>query len=275
MSFMFTGAEMSFEMRAVASPAGRGFPPNTAIASFVASFPLPPAGASTLKTASAAPAFLAPRPLGPLTRRSATPGLYASHFKRMLDVVLALLLIILSAPVFALLALALWIESGNPFYSQPRLGRHGRVFRMLKLRSMVRGADAKLAAFLEADPALKAEWDRSQKLKNDPRITPLGRLVRKTSLDELPQLVNVLRGDMSLVGPRPMLADQLPLYRHPEAYLTLRPGLSGLWQVTARNNEDFATRAELDRRYHERLSPLLDLRILLATFRAVFRATGY
>ena len=266
---------MSFERRVFASRSGRGLPRRATIAGFLTGFPLPPAHANSLLPAGAAPAFLAPRPPGPLAGCSARPGLYAGYLKRAVDVVLALVLIVATAPVFALLALALWVESGNPFYSQPRLGRNGRVFRMLKLRSMVRDADTKLAAFLEADPALKAEWDRTQKLKNDPRITPLGRLVRKTSLDELPQLVNVLRGDMSMVGPRPMLADQLPLYRHPEAYLTLRPGLSGLWQVTARNNQDFATRAELDRRDHPRLSPLLDLRILLATFRAVFRATGY
>lgn len=223
----------------------------------------------------AAPAFLSPRRAQPRQRGDAVSGLYARHVKRAADVVLALLLIVASAPVFVLLALALWAESGNPFYSQPRLGRNGRMFRMLKLRSMVKGADTKLAAYLDADPALKAEWDRNQKLRNDPRITPLGRLARKTSMDELPQLINVLRGDMSMIGPRPMLADQMPLYRYPEAYLSLRPGLSGLWQVSARNSGDFDTRAELDRAYHQRLSPMLDLRIFLGTVRAVVRATGY
>jgi len=266
---------MSYELRAIYPQIRVNIPRNAALSGFLGGLPLAPAGSGSLMAASAAPRFLAPRRAGPLVSRPAEPGLYASHFKRPLDVVLALVLIAVSAPVLALLALALWVESGNPFYSQPRLGRNGRVFRMLKLRSMVKGADKKLATFLDADPALKAEWDRTQKLKNDPRITPLGRLVRKTSMDELPQLFNVLRGDMSMVGPRPMLTDQLPLYRHPEAYLALRPGLSGLWQVSARNDEDFATRAELDQRYCERLSPLLDLRILLATFRAVFRATGY
>lgn len=266
---------MSFELFAYASQAGTGMPGQTAFAGLPASPAKAPAHHAALTMTPAAPAFLSPRPSGPLTRSDPASGLYATHVKRIIDVVLSLFLILASAPVLLLLALALWLESGNPFYAQPRLGRNGRMFRMLKLRSMVRGADAKLAAYLADDPALKAEWDRSQKLKKDPRITPLGRLVRKTSMDELPQLFNVLRGDMSLVGPRPMLADQLTLYRYPEDYLALRPGLSGLWQVSARNDEDFATRAELDRRYRLCISPLLDLRILVATFRAVVRATGH
>ena len=246
-----------------------------ALAGFFDPLPAQPIQTGALRRAGTPPAFLAPRHRRPERSCPAAEGVYARHVKRAVDIVLALVLIVAAAPVFVLLALALWIESGNPFYEQPRLGRDGRMFRMRKLRSMVRGADAKLAACLAADPELKAEWDRSQKLKNDPRITPLGRLVRKTSMDELPQLINVLRGDMSMIGPRPMLPEQLPLYRHPEAYLALRPGLSGLWQVTARNDQDFDTRAELDRRYYLQLSAGLDLRILLATFRAVLRATGY
>jgi len=235
----------------------------------------PPRTSEGLRPVTTAPAFLAPDPAPRPPEHIAARGIYASHVKRGLDIVLSLILIAASAPVLVLLALGLWLESGIPFYAQARLGRGGRVFRMLKLRSMVPGAEAKLAEYLACDPALKEEWDRSQKLKNDPRITRLGRLARKTSMDELPQLFNVLRGDMSLIGPRPMLPAQLALYRHPEAYLALRPGLSGLWQVTARNSQDFGTRAELDRRYYRRISAWLDLRILLATFRAVFRATGY
>ncbi|MCC5972070.1 MAG: sugar transferase [Pararhodobacter sp.] len=221
-----------------------------------------------------APAFLAPRPNQNAPARAAY-SLYSIYFKRGIDITLALVLLLAAAPVLVLLALALWLESGNPFYSQPRLGRNGQMFRMFKLRTMVMGADQLLAGCLERDPDLKAEWDRNQKLRNDPRITAVGRLLRKTSMDELPQLYNVLAGHMSIIGPRPMLADQLPLYRHPEAYLSLRPGLSGLWQVSARNDEDFDTRAHLDKRYFERVSFWLDLRIFFATFRAVFRATGH
>ncbi len=195
--------------------------------------------------------------------------------KRVLDLTLATLALMSAAPVLLLLMLALWIEGGRPLYLQPRLGKDGRVFRMWKLRSMVVGAERKLAECLAADPALRREWDHTQKLKRDPRITPLGRFLRRTSLDELPQIVNVLKGDMSLVGPRPMLPEQLPLYLHPEAYLTLRPGITGLWQVTARNEDAFVLRAVLDRDYMDRLSLREDLRIIFATFGAVFRATGY
>jgi len=200
---------------------------------------------------------------------------YAEFGKRALDLTLASLALILSAPVLVLLAALLWIESGNPFYTQERLGRHGRHFRMYKLRTMVPGARERLQEFLDSSPALRDEWDRTQKLKDDPRITPLGRLLRKTSLDELPQILNVLKGDMSLVGPRPMLPEQMALYLNPPAYLSLRPGITGLWQVTARNEESFDLRAILDLRYAQRLSFLFDLRILGATFRAVWRATGY
>jgi len=214
-------------------------------------------------------------PSGILPSAVPPPGLYYKIGKRALDIVLGTIALILMLPVLLILTLVLWVESGNPFYFQPRLGKDGRVFRMWKLRTMVIGADRKLAECLAADPALQQEWDRTQKLKRDPRITPVGRLLRRTSLDELPQIVNVLRGDMSLVGPRPMLPDQLPLYLHPETYLALRPGITGLWQVTARNEEAFALRATLDRTYQETLSLGRDLRIIGATFGAVVQATGY
>ncbi|MCC6002192.1 MAG: sugar transferase [Pararhodobacter sp.] len=208
-------------------------------------------------------------------RTDRAQGVYARLIKRGIDITGALVALVLAFPVFALLAIALWIEGGNPIYSQTRLGRNGRRFQMLKLRSMVQGAEGRLAACLAADPALRREWELTQKLKNDPRITPLGRLIRKTSLDELPQLFNVLKGDMSLVGPRPMLPDQLPLYLHPSAYLAVRPGLSGLWQVSARNDDSFEVRAQIDKTYVETLSPMVDLRILLSTAGAVINGTGY
>jgi len=217
---------------------------------------------------------------GPYVPRPSSPaalpgGPYARTGKRALDLVIGGLALILALPVLVILALALWVESGNPFFFQRRLGQGGREFRMWKLRTMVPDADRKLAACLAADPALKREWDLTQKLKRDPRITPLGRFIRKTSLDELPQIVNVLKGDMSLVGPRPMLPEQLPLYPHPDAYLALRPGITGLWQVTARNENVFALRAVIDRDYLNRLSLGQDLRIMGATFGAVVQATGY
>ncbi|MFN4101127.1 MAG: sugar transferase [Pararhodobacter sp.] len=200
---------------------------------------------------------------------------YVETGKRVFDILLASVALILSAPVLVLLAALLWLESGNPLYTQERLGRNGRRFRMYKLRTMVPGARDRLEEFLARSPALREEWNRTQKLKDDPRITPLGRILRKTSLDELPQILNVLKGDMSLVGPRPMLPEQLVLYLHPPAYLSLRPGITGLWQVTARNEESFDLRAIMDLRYAQRLSFINDLKIIGATFRAVCRATGY
>lgn len=219
-----------------------------------------------------------PQTATPATRDERLPALggrYAERGKRAFDLVLATAALLLATPVLALLSLALWLESGNPFYTQERLGRDGRRFRMFKLRTMVPGARERLGEFLDRDPALKAEWERTQKLKDDPRITPLGRLLRKTSLDELPQIFNVLKGDMSLVGPRPMLPEQMPLYLNPPAYLGLRPGITGLWQVTARNEDSFELRAILDLRYAQRLSLWLDVKIVAATVKSVWRATGY
>jgi exopolysaccharide production protein ExoY len=139
---------------------------------------------------------------------------------------------------------------------------------------MVDDAEAKLEDHLAADSSARHEWDTTQKLKADPRITSFGRFLRRSSLDELPQLWNVLKGDMSLVGPRPMMPEQAPLYSG-EAYYTLRPGITGLWQVSERNATAFADRAHYDARYEQDLSLVNDLRILMATVRVVLRGTGY
>ncbi|WP_240607815.1 sugar transferase [Pararhodobacter oceanensis] len=215
------------------------------------------------------PVPLAPDELPQLQSR------YARLGKRLFDITLALIALFLTLPVLVMLAAALWIEGGNPFYAQERLGLHGKRFRMWKLRTMVPDAEDRLDEYLDADPDLRAEWELTQKLKSDPRITPVGRLLRKTSMDELPQILNVLAGDMSLVGPRPMLPDQMPLYRYPQAYLGVRPGITGLWQVTARNAESFDLRAVLDLRYAQRLGFWRDVRIMAATFGAIWHATGY
>lgn len=204
---------------------------------------------------------------------AASAGLYAGGLKRALDVVAVLVTAPASAVVILVLALVVMLAGGRPFYFQDRVGRGGRVFRLWKLRTMVPDADARLEAHLAADPAARAEWDRTQKLKDDPRITPVGRLLRKTSLDELPQLWNVLRGDMSLVGPRPMMLCQKTLYPG-QAYYRLRPGITGPWQVSARNESSFADRARYDAEYLEGLSFVSDLRLLAATVRVVFRSTG-
>lgn len=198
---------------------------------------------------------------------------YRAHLKRGMDVALVLMAAPVVLPLVALMALLVWIGGGSAFYSQDRLGLGGRRFRMWKLRSMVIDADSALEAHLASDPAARAEWDRDQKLADDPRITRIGRFIRRTSLDELPQLWNVLTGDMSLVGPRPMLPEQRALYPG-HAYFRLRPGLTGAWQVSDRNATTFAARADFDLRYDRALSLLTDLTIIVATFGVVLRATG-
>ncbi|SDY32990.1 Sugar transferase involved in LPS biosynthesis (colanic, teichoic acid) [Jannaschia faecimaris] len=198
---------------------------------------------------------------------------YREHLKRGLDILLVMLAAPVALPLVALIALIVACDGGPAFYSQDRLGRGGRRFRMWKLRSMVVDADAALAAHLDGNPTARAEWVRNQKLANDPRITRLGQLIRRTSLDELPQLWNVLTGDMSLVGPRPMLPEQRVLYPG-HTYFRLRPGLTGNWQVSDRNATTFAARADFDLTYDRALSLLTDLTIIAATVGVVLRATG-
>jgi lipopolysaccharide/colanic/teichoic acid biosynthesis glycosyltransferase len=176
-------------------------------------------------------------------------------------------------PVILVAAVAVALDGGRPFYSQPRLGLNGRVFRLWKLRSMEIDAEHSLERYLASDPALRAEWDAHQKLSHDPRVTPVGEFLRKSSIDELPQIWNILLGDMSIVGPRPMMPSQRVLYPG-DAYFRMRPGLTGLWQVTARNDSVFAFRAACDARYERRLSLGMDLRVILSTFRVVLRCTG-
>jgi lipopolysaccharide/colanic/teichoic acid biosynthesis glycosyltransferase len=199
---------------------------------------------------------------------------YRAVFKRVLDVFLVLLASPIVIVTVTLLAVFVALDGSNPFYSQDRVGRGGRVFRMWKLRSMVPNADGKLEAHLATDAAARAEWDNAQKLKADPRITRFGRLLRKSSLDELPQLYNVLTGDMSLVGPRPMMPSQRAIYPG-TAYYRLRPGITGSWQVSERNETSFADRAYFDHDYDRNLSLGTDLRLLASTVRVVLKATGY
>ena len=201
-------------------------------------------------------------------------GFYRSGVKRVFDVavvVLASPFIILTIGILALLVAR---DGGNPFYSQDRVGLNGRIYRMWKLRSMVVGADAKLEEHLATCAKARAEWDETQKLKCDPRITRFGRILRKSSMDELPQLWNVLLGDMSLVGPRPMMPSQQDLYPG-QAYYRLRPGITGAWQVSKRNESSFAERAHFDQDYDRTVSLPVDLGLLIQTVRVVLRATGY
>ncbi len=199
--------------------------------------------------------------------------LYRRVLKRWLDVALVLMVVPFVVPVVLILALALKATGNAPFFTQDRVGLGGRTFKLWKLRTMVPDADARLRAYLQSDDSARQEWEAYQKLSRDPRITEFGQFLRKSSLDELPQLWNVLIGDMSLVGPRPMMVDQQDLYPG-SAYYALRPGLTGTWQISERNQSTFAQRAEFDAEYERNLGFFKDLKILLATVGVVLRATG-
>jgi len=201
-------------------------------------------------------------------------GIYRDFGKRVLDLAIVLATAIITLPVIMVLAFLVSLDGGSPFFRQRRVGRDNTVFHMWKLRSMVPDAEARLAAHLAHDPDAKREWDASQKLKRDPRITRIGRFIRKTSMDELPQLLNVLRGEMSLVGPRPMMCDQRVLYPG-TAYYRLRPGISGFWQISDRNEAEFKSRAIYDLKYEQAVSLKTDLSVIARTFAVVMRCTGY
>lgn len=201
-------------------------------------------------------------------------GFYRARYKRMLDVAIVLIFALPAIVLIGILAALVATDGKSPFYTQMRVGRHGRNFKMWKLRSMKANADEMLESYLASNPEARREWDETQKLKNDPRITRVGRIIRKTSLDELPQLLNVLLGDMSLVGPRPMMCEQKSMYPG-TAYFEMRPGITGPWQISERNESSFADRAPIDSRYLRELSLTTDLRILCRTVGVVVKATGY
>ncbi len=212
-------------------------------------------------------------PVGEITV-PARRGLYRNGLKRVLDTVLILLAAPFVLPVILVLAAIVARDGHSPFYRSRRVGRNGRTFNMLKLRTMVPNADDLLEKHLREDENARDEWNSTQKLKNDPRITRVGHLLRKASLDELPQLWNVLVGDMSLVGPRPMLPEQRPMYPG-LAYYAVRPGITGFWQVSERNDSEFAKRADFDRQYDEQLSFTTDIALMARTVGVVVRGTGY
>jgi Undecaprenyl-phosphate galactose phosphotransferase WbaP len=195
--------------------------------------------------------------------------------KRVFDVTAAALLLVVLSPVLLAITLAARADGGPALFRQKRVGLGGRSFDCLKFRSMQLDAEARLNTLICNDPAIAAEWRAFQKLRRDPRITPVGRLIRKTNLDELPQLINVLRGDMSLVGPRPMTLSQVGEYGdYITAYARMRPGLTGLWQTNGRNQTTFAERARLDAWYVRNWSLWRDCVILVRTVREVICARG-
>jgi Undecaprenyl-phosphate galactose phosphotransferase WbaP len=195
--------------------------------------------------------------------------------KRLIDLVLCLLLSVVLLPFIALISILIALESkGRILYSQRRVGHNGRVFDIWKFRTMVNDASAVLQRYLDNSPELREEWAKNHKLRDDPRVTRIGALLRKTSLDELPQLWNVIRGDMSLVGPRPIVNEEIAKYKESYwVYTKVNPGLTGLWQVSGRNLTTYTERVAYDSYYVQNWSVWLDIYLLAKTVVVVL--TGY
>ena len=202
------------------------------------------------------------------------PG--ARVLKRILDVIVAAILLILSLPLAAAIALAIVLEKRGPvFFAHTRIGKGKRRFRLWKFRSMVVDADAMLARHLKAHPDDLAEWREMHKLKDDPRVTRVGRLLRRSRLDELPQLIGVLRGEMSMVGPRPIVEEEISKYGPVfPLYVQVLPGLTGLWQISGHTHTSYRERTELDMKYMRERTIWMDLLILLKTVRVVIFGRG-
>lgn len=196
--------------------------------------------------------------------------------KRLVDTMLAMVIGFVALPFFVVVPILIKLTSRGPvIYKAKRLGKNGRTIYVWKFRSMYVDADKRLQALLDSDPALKAEFEEAFKLKNDPRVTPLGKFLRKTSIDELPQLWNVIRGEMALVGPRPIVEKEVPYYGADyEIFSLAKPGITGLWQCSGRSNTDYAQRVALDKFYVLNWSPWMDLWIVLRTVVAVLGMKG-
>lgn len=195
--------------------------------------------------------------------------------KRLFDVVAAFVLLLLLAPVMAVLALRIRCDGGPALFKHQRLGRGGRLFPCYKFRTMVVDSEERLTRLLARNPDMRAEWERDHKLRADPRISPIGHFLRRTSLDELPQLFNVLRGEMSLVGPRPIVQAELARYgADADYFLMVRPGITGLWQVSGRNDVGYEQRVYLDTWYVKNWSLWYDIAILFKTLRVVLQRDG-
>ena len=204
---------------------------------------------------------------------SVSSSLYASYVKRFLDIFLVLLSAALVVPAVFIFIVLIKRDGGSAFYRQSRVGRDGEIFECLKLRSMVSGADELLEEHLAENPSARAEWDEYQKLKNDPRVTRMGQFLRQSSLDELPQLWCVLKGDMSIVGPRPFLPEQRGMYAG-QTYYQVRPGITGLWQVEDHNESCFSARAGFDDTYAKSITFLGDLKIMFRTVWVMLNGRG-
>ena len=209
-------------------------------------------------------------------RRDVTLGRLAYWFsKRLADIGISLVLLLVLSPVLLVVALAIWLDSGLPIiYRCQRVGRYGRPITVLKFRSMRDGSHHHLQELLAVDEERRMEYGANRKLRDDPRKTRIGGFLRRSSLDELPQLINVLRGEMSLVGPRPYFPDELDLRSEASAILSVRPGITGLWQVNGRSDRTFEERVALDVEYVQNRSLALDSEIIGRTFTAIVSGRG-
>ena len=195
--------------------------------------------------------------------------------KRLFDIVFALGALVVFAPLMVLIFVLVRRDGGDGIFTQNRIGANGRMFRCFKFRTMVPDAENVLVRLLDENPLISQEWIRERKLRSDPRVTPIGAFLRRKSLDELPQLWNVLKGDMSIVGPRPIIAAEQQNYGADfDAYLAVKPGLTGLWQVSGRNNLSYPDRVALDVRYAENMSWPQDLGIVSKTIGVVLSGRG-
>jgi lipopolysaccharide/colanic/teichoic acid biosynthesis glycosyltransferase len=210
------------------------------------------------------------------SERLGSPAVLLDGFKLSMNQLVALLMLLALSPLMLLVTWLTWRRDGVPiFFAHYRVGRGGKLFRCLKFRTMYRESEQMLADLLRDNAQAREEWQRDQKLSNDPRITPIGHFLRRTSLDELPQLFNVMRGEMLLVGPRPITVAELTRYgRVRWHYLSVRPGITGLWQVSGRNDTTYEERVALDRRYVEQRTIWLDLQILFKTVGVVLARDG-
>lgn len=202
-------------------------------------------------------------------------GFYPTFGKRLFDIFFSSVMLVMFAPLIGILLFVVSLDGSSPLFRHNRIGQGGRVFGCLKIRSMVADAPERLAEVLARDPEAAAEWAASHKLTNDPRITQFGQFLRKSSLDELPQLWQVLRGEMSIVGPRPIVREEMVRYgTEISSYLQMRPGLTGPWQATGRNELSYDERVALDVDYAHSMSFGKDLVIIAMTAMAVLRRTG-
>jgi undecaprenyl-phosphate galactose phosphotransferase len=197
--------------------------------------------------------------------------------KRCFDFIFSLGVITIGAPFFILIGLIIYLNSPGPiFYTHARIGKQGKMFKLIKFRTMHINADKHLISLLQNNPSLQEEWNKYYKLKDDPRVFPFGKFLRKTSLDELPQFFNVLKGDMSVVGPRPIVEEELIKYVKQEQtqLLSVKPGITGLWQISGRSNLGWTERIKLEKAYIYHSSFTYDMWIILKTIQVILTSKG-